>query len=274
MANGLERGPTGAMSDRVRMVETRMKEGAVMAGTQKRSGGSKRGKAEGDGRILINFILDKSGSMDVVREATISGFNEFKNDQTAEAGEALFSLTMFDTRFVKACSAVPIREVPDLDYASYRPGGTTALYDAVASTILETDEQLAVMKDKPEQVLFVIMTDGLENSSREFTRAQVFNMIDERIEKSDYEFIYLGANQDSYEAGREIGVRDGHMLDYDGDVAGVAESMARVSRNVRGYRRQAAPQSEAWFGEGLEVAGANPGEDARPSWKGSRRAGR
>ncbi len=179
--------------------------------------------------ILINFVLDKSGSMDAIQEATISGFNEFKNSQAAEDGEAYFTLTLFDTTFTTVCEAVPVREVSDLDRARYAPDGMTALFDAIGHTMRITDDFVAA--HKPDQVLFVIMTDGMENASREFSGERIFQMIEDRQKLAEYEFIYLGANQDSYAVGRQMGVRDGRMLDYaatpaasrDGDEAGVAQ---------------------------------------------------
>jgi hypothetical protein len=204
--------------------------------------------------ILINFVLDKSGSMDVLRDATISGFNEFKNDQAKEDGEAFFTLTLFDTRFDTVCKAVPVREVADLSYQSYEPGGMTALYDAIGYTIRLTDEFVAL--HKPDQVLFVIMTDGQENSSREFTQQQIFQMIAERQELAEYEFIYLGANQDSYMTGRAMGVRDGRMMDWAADDGGARSAMLKASHNARAYRRHGMKQQETFFNQAMEDLGA------------------
>ena len=85
--------------------------------------------------------------------------------------------TEYDTVFSTVCEAVPMREVPDLDHRAYEPGGMTALYDAIGHTMRITDDFVAA--NKPDQVLFVIMTDGEENSSREFDRKHIFQMIDE-----------------------------------------------------------------------------------------------
>ncbi len=98
--------------------------------TEKQQSGTDEAKRS----ILINFVLDKSGSMDHIREATISGFNEFKNDQADEEGEAFFTLTLFDTSFNTVCEAVPAREVRDLDYGTYAPGGMTATRTRVVSS--------------------------------------------------------------------------------------------------------------------------------------------
>ena len=221
-------------------------------------------KTAGERSILINFVLDKSGSMDVIRDATISGFNEFKNDQAREAGTALFTLTLFDTAFTTPRQAVPVSDVPDLDHHTYVPGGMTALYDAIGHTLRLTDDYYAA--HKPDQILFVIMTDGEENSSREFSRERVFQMIQDRQKLADYDFIYLGANQDSYAVGASMGVAPGRMMDYAHSPAAAAEAMRRTSRNVRAHRRTGAPQAAAYFSPGMDALGEVDSEawDAMP----------
>lgn len=212
---------------------------------------------EGACSILINFVLDKSGSMESVRDATISGFNEFKNDQAAEDGEAFFTLTLFDTSFNTVHSAAPMRKVRDLTRNTYVPNGMTALYDAIGHTMRITDE--FVVANKPDQVLFVIMSDGEENSSRELSREQVFQMIRDRQNLMQYEFIYLGANQDSYLTGQRMGMRDGRTLDYAATGAGSKEAFMRASRNVKAHRRHGEAMREDFFSAELESVGAIDG---------------
>ncbi|TLM97806.1 MAG: VWA domain-containing protein [Actinobacteria bacterium] len=219
------------------------------------------GKDAKDRTILINFVLDKSGSMDSIREATISGFNEFKNDQVREEGNALFTLTLFDTEFDLVCEAVPVREVADLDRRSYQPDGCTALYDAIGHTMRITDDFVAA--HKPDQVVFVIMTDGEENSSREFTHQTIFQMIQDRQKLAHYEFIYLGANQDSYATGAQIGMRDGRMADYDATHDGARHAWERASMNLKAHRRMGTAQRDEFFTQRMEDLGAIDAE----TWK-------
>lgn len=215
-------------------------------------------KPAADRSILINFVLDKSGSMDVIRAATISGFNEFKNGQAREAGTALMTLTLFDTAFRTVVTAAPIGDVLDLTPATYAPDGMTALYDAVAHTMKLTDDYVAA--HHPDQVLFVIMTDGEENSSREFTRDKVFALIEEKQANAGYDFVYLGANQDSYAAGRSIGIREGRMLDYDPNPESTRATMSRLNDNVRAHRKNAVMQSPEWFARDFEAMAHLEGE--------------
>ncbi len=212
-------------------------------------------KEQEDRTILINFVLDKSGSMEVIREATIAGFNQFLRDQREEGGSAFMTLTLFDTRFQTVTQAIPLAEVQPLDRRSYVPGGTTALYDAIAHTMTVTDQYVAA--NNPDQVLFVIMTDGQENSSRGFDRQQIMELIEERQRTADYEFVYLGANQDAYAAGDGIGIRGGRTLDYSASPAATRATMEKLSWNVKAHRRLGEKKlaSHEFFSDAFEGLG-------------------
>jgi hypothetical protein len=226
------------------------REGEVhMPNTMKWPGDAPRPEKK-SGSILINFVLDKSGSMDAVRAATIDGFNEFLKVQRNHGGRAALTLTMFDTEFYEVCRGVPLREVPEMDAANYRPSGCTALYDAVARSIRIADDYLGKVKRRPEQVLFVIMIDGLENASREFTQRQVFEMIQDR-EQRGYEFVYLGANQDAYAEAQTVGVTSDKARNWVPTDKGARRMHARLNERVSAYRDAAVPHlsqiSEDWF---------------------------
>lgn len=216
--------------------------------------------------ILINFVLDKSGSMDVIREATISGFNEFLREQQEEGGKAAMTLTLFDTFFTTVERATPIHEVRPLDHGAYRPGGMTALYDAIGHTMRITDDYVA--ERKPDQVLFVIMTDGQENASREFDRTAILRMIEERQQSAGYEFIYLGANQDSYAVGGGIGIRGGRTLDHAASPVQAMETMHRLSVNVKSLRRSgyARADDHVFFSPEFEALGVQDYKTYKAAW--------
>lgn len=228
------------------------------------------GKAQEERSILINFVLDKSGSMDSIASATIDGFNEFLGDQQREGGKAVVTLTLFDTEFATVASAVPVSEMVPLDHNSYVPGGMTALYDAIGHTIRITDDFVAA--NRPDQVLFVVMTDGFENASREHTREQVFQLIAERQGAKGYEFIYLGANQDSYVESQRMGFREGRSMDYAASDADARVAMKRVSHNVRAYRRHGDKVVDAgkFFSADFEAAGAMEYEEHKSAQQGGR----
>ena len=120
-----------------------------------------------------------------------------------------FTLTKFDSGRIKAiCKAIDIKNAPILNNDNYIPNSMTPLYDAIAKTIHDT-EKVAKGKD----VLCVIMTDGEENASKEYTRDKIFGLIKEK-EKEKWSFIYLGANQDSWDIGYSIGLHKGNVIDY------------------------------------------------------------
>lgn len=221
------------------------------------------GKAQEDRSILINFVLDKSGSMATIRDATIAGFNEFLADQQAEGGSAVMTLTLFDTNLWAVSDAVPVGEMLPLDHATYEPGGSTALYDAIGYTMSVTDTFVAA--NHPDQVLFVIMTDGEENASREFSHAQIIELIGLRQESAGYEFLYLGANQDSYRVSTDMGIRAGRNLDYSADDEDARRAMRSASHNVRAYRRLGSEHvpEEGFFSEEFEAVGATSYEEHR-----------
>jgi hypothetical protein len=212
-------------------------------------------KEQEERSILINFVLDKSGSMDAIRDATITGFNQFLREQQEEGGAAALTLTLFDTSFTNVEQATPIGQARLLDRSSYRPGGMTALYDAIGHTMRITDDYVA--EHKPDQVIFVIMTDGMENSSREFDRAAILRMIEERQQSAGYEFVYLGANQDSYAVGGSLGIRGGRTLDFAAAPAQAMETMHRLSVNVKSHRRSghARAADQTFFSPEFEALG-------------------
>jgi len=163
--------------------------------------------------LNVSFLLDKTGSMGSVAKATISGFNEYVASLKSRADEIRFTLALFNSDGTDTlCKGVPLVDVKPLDSKTYDPVGATPLYDAVAATIHATEQALA---GKKENVLFIIMTDGEENSSEEFTREQVRALIQQK-EADGWTFAFLGANQDSWGVGEGIGVAVADSaMDYD-----------------------------------------------------------
>ncbi len=127
----------------------------------------------------ITLVVDRSGSMQEIQSDAEGGVNAFIEKQAEEPGEALLTLVQFDTEYEFVHKGVPIEKVPKYELA---PRGMTALLDAVGRAINETGERLAKMPepDRPGLVIFVIMTDGMENSSKEFTKSQIKEMIEEQ----------------------------------------------------------------------------------------------
>lgn len=150
----------------------------------------------------ITLVVDRSGSIEQIRQDAEGGVNSFIAQQAKEPGEALLTLVQFDTEYDFIHKGVPISQVPKYELI---PRGRTALLDAVGRAINETGERLAKLdeQDRPGLVVFVVMTDGLENSSVEFSKTKIKEMIEHQQEKYNWHFTFLGANQDAFaEAGR------------------------------------------------------------------------
>ena len=157
----------------------------------------------------ITVLIDRSGSMSTIREDTIGGFNAFLKDQKKDGEKDRFTLVQFDHEYEVIKKNIPLMEMTELTQETFVPRGRTALLDALGRTINDTSARVDKLSksEKPDKVIFVIVTDGLENDSREFTdRKQIMKMIEHRTKNHDWQFIYLGANQDAISVGRSLGI--------------------------------------------------------------------
>jgi hypothetical protein len=173
----------------------------------------------------ITLVVDRSGSMASVREDAEGGVNTFIRQQAAEPGEALLTLVQFDTEYEFVERGRPVKEVPPY---VLQPRGMTALLDAVGRAIVETGQRLAAIDEanRPGLVIFVVMTDGHENSSREFTKARIKEMIEHQQAKYNWQFTFLGANQDAFAEAAALGIGAAGSADFASDKHFVAYAMA------------------------------------------------
>jgi uncharacterized protein YegL len=208
------------------------------------------------------FLLDRSGSMSALHDAVVDGFNEFLSGQQSKGGATLrLTVVQFDDQdpHEVVVSAVPLTEMAPLRPDQFQPRGMTPLYDAIGRTIAAAEHEVAARGEwglPAEDVVVVIFTDGLENASREWDHRRVFERIDAK-RKEGWTFVFLGANQDSYEAGGRMGVDATHTSNFAASPAGMKAAFASVDRSVGSYRakpRAARPlQQEDWF-EGIKEA--------------------
>jgi len=179
-------------------------------------------KVTGSTETLVNFILDETGSMISCKEATISGFNEYIKNLQKEKNKIYFSLTTFNSSGIKTPYVKTlIQDIKPLTPETYQPNNLTPLYDAIAKTVK------AVEKTNSKKILCVIMSDGEENASKEYTRTKLFDLIKDK-EKEGWNFIYLGANQDSWQVGNAIGLSKGNVMNYS------TANMQNVMRGLSG----------------------------------------
>ena len=182
---------------------------------------------------LIAALLDRSGSMDDCKRATETGFDELINKQRSEPGEAVVTLSMFDDVYENVYANVPIAEVGPLEL---EPRNMTAMLDATGRFITEIGATLAARPEdeRPGTVICLIMTDGYENASKEWTWAAVKELITQQREKYNWQFIFLGANIDAEQVGARMGVPLASSMTYDTELTGVAlQATARAVSAVR-----------------------------------------
>ena len=186
----------------------------------------------------ITLVVDRSGSMASVREDAEGGVNTFITDQAKEPGEALLTLVQFDTEYEFLHKGVPVSQVPKYELV---PRGMTALLDAVGRAINETGERLSKMpdQDRPSLVIFVVMTDGEENSSKEFTKAHIKEMIEHQQNVYNWQFTFLGANQDAFAEAGGLGIHAAGIAAFSpSKVAGTYKALGAKVARMRTQKRE------------------------------------
>lgn len=163
----------------------------------------------------IIFVIDKSGSMSRLTNDTIEGFNGFVESQKDDTKTTLTTV-LFDTSWKTLHDGVDVYEVSPMTNKDYIAGGGTAMLDAIGDTINRVqDRHDELGAEKPEKVLFVITTDGEENASRKFNKAQIEKMIKHQTNGHGWEFMFLGANMDAVKEAASIGISHDRSISYD-----------------------------------------------------------
>lgn len=220
-----ERGSEGATSPA----------GASQAtGASKAEGSKKNGKGSTSDRSKAWMLLDRSGSMAGLEVAVVHGVNGLIAEQAALPGKCKITLVQFDSQdpFEILADAVSVNKACPLSVEQYRPRAATPLLDAIGSLIGRADERAKRRRKagkQPEDQTVVIVSDGLENASTDFTWTDIHRLISSRREQG-WAFVFMGANQDSYFEGARLGVKAGNVQNYEASDEGVGEAFASVSR--------------------------------------------
>jgi uncharacterized protein YegL len=188
------------------------------------------------------FILDKSGSMAGLERDTIGGYNAMLEKQRRLAAKCSITTVIFAHDYVLLHDRQDINAVSPLTETEYYVGGTTALLDAIGQTIHKVtrrQEETAV-DSKAHKVLFVIITDGEENASREYSAAQIRQMIEHHQTKDGWEFVFLGANIDAVATATNLGIASNRAQNYHADAAGVELNFRALSDALTAFRENAA----------------------------------
>jgi len=188
----------------------------------------------------ITIILDRTGSMEIIRDDVIGGFNTFLENQQKEEDIATLTLVQFDSQdpYEVIHEYKPIAKIPKLSRETYVPRASTPLLDAMGRGINDLEKNLADMKknERPGKVVMVIITDGQENSSVEFKKDQIVRMIRDKQEKNKWQFVFLSADLDAISDAEGYGFKNRAMMAFDSSSAGVHDAFASLSQSISSYR--------------------------------------
>lgn len=184
------------------------------------------------------FILDRSGSMAGLEGDTIGGFNSLLNKQKKESGEAFVTTVLFDSEFEILHDRLNVKELSAITEDEYYVRGTTALLDAIGKTITKTSNEQKLINEKlrADKVLIVIVTDGMENSSREYGYKLVNSMINRQKEEKNWEFIFLGANIDAIKTAEKFGINEERAANFHSDSKGTKLNYETIGDAISNYR--------------------------------------
>lgn len=186
------------------------------------------------GLTELVFILDRSGSMAGLEKETIGGYNSLIEKQKKNQGEVYVSTVLFDGVSEVLHDRIPLCEIQPMTEDEYYVRGCTALLDALGGAIhhIGNVHKYAKEEDRPEKTLFIITTDGQENSSRRYTYKKVKHMVEKQKEKYGWEFLFLGANIDAIAEAERFGIKADRAVNYECDEEGTAINFKVLSKAV------------------------------------------
>jgi uncharacterized protein YegL len=217
--------------------ENKMENNNVKKTTVKKPEG-KENKMEKKLTELV-FILDRSGSMSGLESDTIGGFNSMLEKQRVVEGDCLITTALFDSQYELLHDRIDIKGVSPLTDKEYYTRGSTALLDAIGSTIekISTAHSNTLPEYRPANTLCVIITDGMENSSRKYNHSQIKEMVETRRKEYNWEFVFLGANIDSFATAESFGIVRQCTANYRADSDGVKMNFMAMSDSMACMRK-------------------------------------
>ena len=203
------------------------------------------------GLTELVFILDRSGSMSGLEADTIGGFNSLIAKQKKEEGTAFISTVLFDDQAEVLYDRISLDRIEPMNDRQYYVRGCTALLDALGGAIhhIGNVHKYAREEDRPEKTIFIITTDGMENSSHRYTYDKVKKMVERQRDRYGWEFLFLGANIDAIEVAGRFGVQANRAVNYECDSEGTQLNYEVLSKAVSRVRTCAAPTAAMAFDE-------------------------
>lgn len=208
--------------------------------------------SEGGKTTVVHLLIDQSGSMSNTRQSTVDGINEYITTLKEDGGKYKVSLSMFDSdmenklRLNKQWDNIYIDDVPELKLEDYNPAGGTPLQDAFCKTLKD-------MKDrKDEKYLFVVLTDGYENTSKEYTAEHMKELKKELEAKDNWTFVYLGANQDAFSVSSTYGFTTSNTSNFNSTAKGTGMAFVTLSTATRSYSASPTMSTSTFYTEDLQ----------------------
>jgi hypothetical protein len=190
-------------------------------------------------KFLVCVVLDETGSMYSIKDDTIGGYNEYI-DSLRDQKNTKVLLVRFNSNEIKVGEITSIKDATELTDKNYTPQAATPLYDAIAKAVYEVENV-----ERNRHIIFAILTDGLENASREYNKKLIFEIIKDKTGEG-WKFVYLGANQDAFAVGAGLGIAKGNVLNY--DTGKIGETLNIMTSSTRRYMQDPSKKlSEDYF---------------------------
>lgn len=195
----------------------------------------------------IICVLDRSGSMEKIKSDAVGGFNSFLNEQKELPDSASLTLVLFNNRYELIHNNTPLNEVEPISEKVYKTSGTTALFYALGRTIDEVGQRLANTdeSERPNKILFIILTDGEENASDRYlgannepiyTQERINTLISHQRDVYNWEFVFLAANQDAMSTAEKISISGGNAMNFASSGSSVKAAYSNVNKMSKRFR--------------------------------------
>ena len=194
--------------------------------------------------LEVVLLIDKSGSMKGLEEDTVKGYNSMLDKERKLSVPTNVTTILFSSDHEILADRKPISEVPDMTLDAYKVRGATALYDTIGNAIAKT-EAVKGIDDTGSKVLFVIITDGLENYSQTYDQEKIKKMIDVQEEKG-WEFVFIGSNMDAEKEADTIGIKKENAATYENSKQGVQANYQAVSQMVHSLATTSSLVGSPW----------------------------